>query len=96
MNDDRPEKWSWKTNTPGGWRHWALAGHASATTEPHIDSSGLCTWVHLPFGEKLWFIGGISGKSVADVMRACLDGEKGIVAEKLEWECAYLKSGDDL
>ncbi len=76
-----------------------LAMHSSATTVTHMDAAGLCTWVHIPVGEKLWFVGNhnIGGhKSAGDTLQQSL-GKTGIFMDaKLEWTCIPLKAGDDL
>lgn len=35
-------------------RQWALASGDGFYTYPHVDGSGLCTWVYLTEGSKLW------------------------------------------
>lgn len=35
-------------------RQWALASGKGFYTYPHVDGSGLCTWVYLTEGTKLW------------------------------------------
>ena len=35
-------------------RQWALASGPGFYTYPHVDGSGLCTWVYLTEGTKLW------------------------------------------
>lgn len=35
-------------------RQWALASGPGFYTFPHVDGSGLCTWVYLTAGSKIW------------------------------------------
>lgn len=97
LDDDRPERFSWSTPTLKNWRYWALAAHASATSAPHIDCAGLCTWLQIPVGAKLWLIGFLSKKhSVAEVMKASFGKTRSIQHERLEWVCIFLEAGDEL
>lgn len=97
LDDTRPKGFSWATPTPPGWRSWGLAAHASAVTLPHTDCAGLCTWVHLPFGEKLWFVASKPEKdSFGDLMQEAMGEDKFIDYEALDFVLAFLQGGDEL
>lgn len=98
LDDDRPGDHRWRTKTPSGWRYWALAAHTPATTQPHVDCAGLCTWVHIPVGEKLWIIGSLPEpqSSVTEVMKVSLNKKGNIDERFLHWDCAHLQAGDEL
>lgn len=95
LDDDRPVNHSWVSKTPGGWRAWALAAHASATSPTHIDCAGLCTWLHICVGEKLWFVGYVDG-DVDGIMKNACKTDGFFDEKKLKWRCVHLEQGDDL
>lgn len=99
LDNSRPRSFSWKTKTPGGWRHWAIAGTTSATSGAHIDCSGLGTWVHNLFGKKFWIIGhpkdghAVDGENLVDA----LDEELACIKlDRLDWTCIEFLPGDQM
>ena len=74
--------------------------HPSAATVPLVAPGGLCTWLHLAVGEQLVFVGyrqkGEGLEGAGETLVGSLGENGGLSAESLEWNCFWMKEGDDL
>ena len=100
LDDDRPQRFSWITKTPGNWRNFLLACHSSATTVSHVDASGLCTWIHVVTGDKMWFAGyrkdGSRILGAGDTLLESIRSSGIFLESDLDWVAIPLQTGDDL
>lgn len=85
---DHPQT-EFDTKMPSGAQAWGLAATAPAFSRPHGDASGLCTFLRMVLGMKLWMTAlPKNGKT--------LPGKKGWNYDDFVWQATLLKVNDDL
>jgi hypothetical protein len=73
-----------------GVTKWAIAGHTRSYSPPHMDASGMYTYVKMIIGEKYWFIG-IPPSDRTTQFKLSNGPWHG-----LQWQCVHLRRGDQL
>lgn len=78
---------------------WLIAGHTSSMSSPHMDCSGLCTWLNVVHGRKLWIIGhGLNKNDNLDETLAhaidSIDGD--LSMSSFDWVGFDARAGDDV
>lgn len=61
-----------------------------------MDGDGLCTWLHVAFGETLIFVGNAAAGTVSDMIGPCLDSNGQFNQQNMVWTLEHLPAGDDL
>ena len=93
-----PRNPRFETQWPTSSLSWALVASAGATSEPHIDAGGFCTFVQVQFGQKIWYMAAdLSSESSAGRPQILpLDEDSNINVGKFEWTRVVLNEGDVL